>query len=89
MYAAKVIGHIVATKKDQRLVGWKLLIVSPLSLDGAVSGRMDVAVDIVGSGIGEIVLVVEGSSARLAINDTNSPVNAAIVGIVDSWEVGT
>ena len=89
MYAARVVGHIVSTKKDQRLVGWKLLIVSPLSLDGASSGRMEVAVDIVGSGIGEIVLVVEGSSARLAINDTNSPVNAAIVGIVDSWEVET
>ena len=48
MYAARVVGHTVSTKKDQRLVGWKLLIVSPLSLDGASSRRMEAAVDIVG-----------------------------------------
>lgn len=89
MYVGKVIGHVVATKKDQRLVGWKMLIVSPLSLNGRTSDRMNVAVDVVGAGIGEIVLVADGSSARIAINDANSPVNAAIIGIVDNWEGGS
>ena len=86
MYIAKVIGHIVATKKDQRLVGYKLLIVNPVSLNKNVSDKIHVAVDVVGAGIGEIVLVADGSSARIAINEPNSPVNAAIIGIVDNWE---
>ncbi|MDI3538558.1 MAG: hypothetical protein PWP58_1245 [Bacillota bacterium] len=87
MFVGKVIGNVVATKKDERLVGTKLLIVRPVDPEGRPDGRSQVAVDIVGAGIGEIVLVAEGSSARQAVRQPDSPVDAAIVGIVDTMEV--
>lgn len=87
MYLAKVIGNVVSTKKDERIVGYKLLIVSLLSSCGDTSDKNVIAVDTVGAGIGETVLLVEGSSARKAINENESPIDAAIVGIVDNTEV--
>lgn len=87
MYLSKVIGTVVATKKDDRLVGFKLLIISPVELDGNTGDGFMVAVDTIGAGIGEIVLVAKGSSARQAVDAANSPVDAAIVGIVDNMEV--
>jgi microcompartment protein CcmK/EutM len=87
MYLARVIGNLVSTKKDERIVGYKLLIVNLLSSGGEASDKNVIAVDTVGAGIGEIVLLVEGSSARKAINENESPIDAAIVGIVDNMEV--
>ncbi|HHY36791.1 MAG TPA: EutN/CcmL family microcompartment protein [Firmicutes bacterium] len=88
MIIAKVIGNVVATKKDERLVGCKLLIIQPLDLDNTLVDRAPrVAVDIVGAGMGETVLVVEGSSARLALDKADIPIDAAVVGIVDTMEV--
>lgn len=87
MFLAKVVGNVVATKKDERLVGSKLLIVRPLGAHGRPDGASRVAVDAVGAGVGEVVLVAEGSSARQAVRKGDSPIDAAIVGIVDSMEV--
>lgn len=87
MFVGKVIGNVVATKKDDRLIGSKLLIVRPLTPQGEPEGASQVAVDAVGAGIGEVVLVAEGSSARQAVRQPDSPIDAAIVGIVDTMEV--
>lgn len=82
----KVIGLAIATKKDERLVGSKLLITQPILLDGSLSGQPIIAVDTVGAGIGEKVIYVTGSVAARAMSDTSAPVDAAIVGIIDSIE---
>ena len=84
MRIAKVVGVAVATIKDRRLEGNKLLLVTAVDTAGQVQELPFVAVDIVGAGEGEIVLVVEGSSARVAAGDANRPVDAVIVGILDS-----
>lgn len=78
MIIGKVTGSIVATRKNRNLVGQKLMIVEPLSGDKKI-----VAIDDVGAGIGEIVIVAEGSAARIGCGHENAPVDAAIVGIVD------
>lgn len=87
MILAKVVGTVVATRKDERLVGAKLLLVQPMEPGGAPRGGHLVAVDTVDAGAGETVLVVGGSSARMAGELKETPVDAAIVGIVDSVEV--
>jgi len=87
MYLAKVVGTVVATRKDDRLEGCKLLVVQPLDEGGVESGRTVVAVDTVQAGSGEVVLVVTGSSARMTSRTKDSPVDAAIVGIVDTVAV--
>ena len=88
MFVGEVIGNVVATKKDERLVGCKLLIVRPLDPRKPLRDKIpQVAVDIVGAGMGEIVLVAEGSSARHALDKADAPIDAAIVGIVDTLEV--
>lgn len=86
MFVGRVVGTVVATKKSQALVGKKLLVVKPVNFpqDRALP---IVAVDSVGAGIGDMVLVVTGSSARAAEHLQSAPVDAAIVGIVDSMEV--
>jgi microcompartment protein CcmK/EutM len=84
MYLARVVGTVVATRKDDRLEGCKLLVVQPLDETGRESGRTVVAVDTVQAGGGEVVLVVTGSSARMTGRTKDSPVDAAIVGIVDT-----
>ncbi len=85
MIIGKVVGTVVATRKNDKLVGSKLLIVEPLdNMDkGTMSGRF-VAIDNVGAGVGENVLVVLGSGARVGCNMKDSPIDAAIVGIVDT-----
>uniref|UniRef100_S0DDS7 Putative carbon dioxide concentrating mechanism/carboxysome shell protein n=1 Tax=termite gut metagenome TaxID=433724 RepID=S0DDS7_9ZZZZ len=85
MKVCKVIGNVWATKKDSSLEGIKLMIVQP-EHGGGDDGRY-VAADFVGAGIGETVLVVTGSTARLALQRQNIPVDAAIVGIVDAQEI--
>ncbi|HOB21339.1 MAG: EutN/CcmL family microcompartment protein [Firmicutes bacterium] len=81
MYLAKVVGTVVATRKQDTLVGSKLMLVAPYEGEG----QTIVAVDTVGAGVGEVVLLTLGNPARNAV-DRNSPVDAAIVGIVDSVE---
>jgi ethanolamine utilization protein EutN len=83
MLVGKVIGSIVSTRKNENLIGSKFMIVEPLSVMNGKQERI-VAVDNVGAGIGEIVLVALGSAARIGCNMNDSPVDAAIVGIVDS-----
>lgn len=89
MILAKIVGTVVATRKDERLVGAKLLLVQPIEPGGAPRGHHLVAVDTVDAGAGETVLVVSGSSARMAGHLKDTPVDAAIVGIVDSIEVAS
>jgi len=84
MRIAKVVGVAVATVKDQRLEGGKLLLVAAADPAGQPQGLPFVALDKVGAGEGELVVVVEGSSARTASGDANRPVDAVIVGILDS-----
>jgi ethanolamine utilization protein EutN len=84
MRIAKVVGVAVATVKDQRLEGGKCLLVAAADPTGQPQGNPFVAVDMVGAGEGELVLVVEGSSARVAAGDASRPVDAVIVGILDS-----
>jgi microcompartment protein CcmK/EutM len=84
---AKIIGTVVATRKDPRLESHKLLLVRGMDPSGKVDGAALVAVDTVDAGVGETVLIVSGSSARMASGMKDCPVDAAIVGIVDSIEV--
>jgi microcompartment protein CcmK/EutM len=84
---AKIVGTVVATRKDPRLDSSKLLVARATDPRGAPDGGYVVAVDTVDAGVGELVLVVSGSSARMASGMKDCPVDAAIVGIVDSVEV--
>lgn len=83
MILARVVGTVVATRKDPRLEGKKLLVVKPVSAEGKDEGGYVVAVDTVGAGFKERVLIVSGSSARMADGLKDSPVDTAVVGIVD------
>jgi ethanolamine utilization protein EutN len=83
MILARIVGTVVSTRKDPRLEGKKLLVVKPVSPQGSDEPGYLVAVDTVDAGFRETVLVVSGSSARLASECKDRPVDAAIVGIVD------
>lgn len=94
MQIGKVIGTVVATRKNETLVGSKLLIVKPLNSNfkefdsnEIESKEIIVAVDTVGAGTGEVVLLVRGSIANRVMVDTNSPVDAAVIGIIDDMEI--
>ena len=87
MLLARVMGTVVATRKDERLLGKKLLVCRPVNPHGEVEGAYLVAVDTVGAGFQEMVLVVSGSSARMSANFKESPVDSAIVGIVDEVRI--
>jgi ethanolamine utilization protein EutN len=87
MLLAKVIGEVVATRKDENLVGITLLIVQPLTADRQAVGRSIVAVDSVGAGTGEYVFVVRGKEASFPFHPAAPPVDAGIVGIIDQWNV--
>lgn len=89
MFLARVVGTVVATRKDERLVGLKLLIVRPTGPSGTDAGAGVVAVDTVDAGRGDHVLVVTGSSARMAAGLSERPVDAAIVGVVDTVELAS
>ena len=86
MYLGRVIGTVVSTTKDESLVGFKLLVVSKLN-ETLPTETSEIVVDSVGAGVGEVVLVSKGSSARYVLNKPNSPIDSAVVGIVDSVEV--
>jgi microcompartment protein CcmK/EutM len=83
MILARVVGTVVATRKDPRLEGFKLLIVKPVSPDGKDESGYVVAVDTVSAGIRDRVITVSGSSARMADGCKDRPVDTAIIGIVD------
>lgn len=88
MYAARVIGTVVCTIKEEKMNGLKLQIVQPISLLNLTDeGKPAVAVDAVGAGISEIVLVVGGSSARQTVRTANMPVDATIMAIVDYIDI--
>ena len=93
MFVAKVTGSMVSTQKVASMVGWKLLIVEPYRLDPGqrsslvTTGRTFVAVDTLGAGVGEMVLITQGSSARLTPETKNMPIDTIIIGIVDTVHV--
>ncbi|MEI6351570.1 MAG: EutN/CcmL family microcompartment protein [Verrucomicrobiota bacterium] len=94
MILARVEGSAVATKKNPKMTGSKFLVVRPMVIDSPKADGFKlgtstlVVVDTLGAGEGEIVLVVQGSSARLAAEDKDSPVDAVVIGIVDTVDVG-
>ena len=93
MFVAKVTGSVVATQKVESMVGRKLLVVEPYRIDAdtrgqlKTTGRTFVAVDTVGAGEGEFVLITQGSSARLTPETKNLPIDTVIVGIVDNVQL--
>lgn len=95
MFLARITGSLVASQKVESMVGQKLLIVEPLRVNEdnqselVPTGRTFVVVDTVGAGEGEVVLCVQGSSARFTPETKQLPVDAAIVGIVDRVQVGS
>lgn len=86
MQLARVIGDVVASVKDARLAGHKLLVLQPLQLDETPTGRTVVAVDTTGAGPGENVFFVRGKEAAFPFYPAEPPVDACIVGIVDRWD---
>lgn len=93
MFVAKVTGSMIATQKVDSMVGQRLLVVEPYRLDAetrdrlVTTGRTFVAVDTVGAGEGEFVLICQGSSARLTPETKNLPVDTVVIGIVDSVHI--
>jgi ethanolamine utilization protein EutN len=87
MLLAKIVGTVVATRKDPRLESAKLLVARGMDPQGNPEGNYLVAIDTVDAGVGETVLIVSGSSARMASGMKDCPVDAAIVGIIDEIEM--
>ncbi len=93
MFVAKVTGSLVSTQKVEAMVGYKLLVVEPYRLESkqrkslVTTGRTFVAVDTLGAGSGDYVLITQGSSARLTPETKNMPVDCVVVGIVDQVHV--
>ncbi len=88
MQLARVIGDVVTTRKDENLIGLKLLVVQPLTPDRQPAGTPIVAVDAVGAGVGEEVFFVRGKEASFPWHPTEVPADAGIVGIIDHWDLG-
>ncbi len=88
MQLAKVVGSVVATRKEESLSGLKLLLVRPVDEEGRDGTTVLVAADAVGAGPGEVVLIAAGSSARQTVATDKRPVDAVVMAIVDSWDVG-
>jgi len=88
MRIAYVIGTTIATMKNEKLTGRKLLIVKDADLEGKTRGEAYIAVDSVDAGTGDLVIITEGSSARQTETTLNLPVDAVIVGVIDSLQIG-
>jgi microcompartment protein CcmK/EutM len=88
MLLGRVVGTVVASRKEERMEGLKLLLVRQLEVDGQEGGGYVVAVDAVGAGVGEVVLFATGSSARQTVATHERPCDAVVMAIVDTWEVG-
>jgi ethanolamine utilization protein EutN len=85
MQLARVIGNVVATRKDPNLTGIKLLVIQPIAPDGSSAGRTLVALDSIGAGVGENVFFVRGREAAYPFYPVEAPSDATIIGIVDHW----
>ncbi len=88
MQLGRVAGSVVSTAKEATLEGRKFLVVNTLDLEARETGAYVVAVDAVGAGVGDVVLVATGSSARQTTATKDRPSDAVIMAIVDSWDVG-
>ncbi|MCS6845632.1 MAG: EutN/CcmL family microcompartment protein [Caldilineales bacterium] len=88
MLIGKVIGTVVATRKDEKLNNLRFMVVRQMDVDGRETNSYVVAVDAVGAGVGEVVLYATGSSARQTVLTDKRPCDAVIMAIVDTWEVG-
>ncbi len=94
MFVAMVTGSVVATQKTESMTGHKLLVVEPYRLDEKTrdrlvsTGRTFIAVDTLGAGEGQFVLVTQGSSARLTPETKSLPIDAVVIGLVDSVRIG-
>ncbi len=89
MQMARVIGDVVASRKDPLLTAVPLLLIQPIGVDGQPAGRPLVAVDSVGAGAGEHVFFVRGKEASFPFHPVEVPADAGIVGIIDHWHVAT
>lgn len=87
MIVGEVVGNLWATKKDEKLNGFKFLLIRKLDYKGDKKDDLIVAADSIGAGIGDQVIIVNGSTARINIGETKIPVDSTIVGIVDSLEL--
>lgn len=87
MNIGRIIGTAVATRKDDTLLGCKLMITQPLTMDYKETGQPLIAVDTVGAGIGEVVIYAKGTAARNAARKRESAIDVAIVGIVDNIDL--
>jgi ethanolamine utilization protein EutN len=83
LFYGKVIGTVVATQKDKRLSGHKLLVVQKIDYDGGIEGEPIIAVDFVQAGIGDIVFLAKSKDAVFPLKERNAPLDAGIVGIID------
>lgn len=87
MYLGKIVGTLVATRKEDSLAGLKFLVVRRLTIDNEDTSGYVVAADAVGAGVGEVVLIATGSSARQTRLTDKRPTDAVVMAIVDTWEV--
>ena len=88
MLIGEVVGTVVSTQKDEKLVGLKLQIVREVDDQNQPTGRYVVAVDAVGAGHGDLILYASGSSARQTVLTEGRPADAVIMAVIDSWDVG-
>jgi ethanolamine utilization protein EutN/carbon dioxide concentrating mechanism protein CcmL len=87
MLLGRVVGTLVATRKDEKLEGFKLLVVKRLNIENEETGDYVIAADAVQAGIGEVILYATGSSARQTTLTDKKPCDAVIMAVVDTWEV--
>lgn len=88
MLIGKVVGTVVASQKEEKLEGVKLLVLRQVNVEGQVGAGYVIAVDAVGAGLDEYVLYASGSSARQTVVTDKRPVDAVVMAIIDQWEVG-
>jgi len=88
MLLGRVVGTLVATRKDEKLEGFKLLVVKQLDIDNEETGSYVIAADAVQAGVGDTVLYATGSSARQTVLTDKKPCDAVLMAVVDTWEVG-
>ena len=86
MQLARVVGEVVSTMKDRNLTGYTMLLLQPLTAQGEPVGRVLVALDSVGAGVGENVFFVRGREASFPFLPAEPPADAAVIGIVDHWD---
>lgn len=87
MEIGKVIGSVWATKKDEAISGQKLLVIDVMKHRRREKSSLLVAADVIGAGVGDMVLICRGNSARMVAGDGKAPVDAAIVGIIDTLDI--